>query len=439
MYTYINIEKLKIIGELDARGDNTSVQELLDKHGASRSSVHRWTRPAMLQSLKALVKEGKGSGKRDSSSTTSTTDSKKRKRDTTDKLSRIKLGLQEFCKDNMNKPEEEQLAITSGLIRVKAHEIKADLLKTPNLLSKEEISGLNSFKGSKSWGCVMGNELGYLSAASAPKWSAKAKKNTTSYIEQHTSDDQTKAKKKRTEFTAQEKLAILNELENTNIEKKSEKKKAMTVEEICTKYSTSKSSLHRWKQMHRSGRLQQLAAANSGHATSKRVSSDKYQMIRMALNGIYLENENLPLDQKTVLTYDTLQSHAIAVKDSLLEKHNAAVSASQGKTGDGDQDEDVNSADMLSTDEVIALKNFKASHGWLRESAKKFHWHLDGDSGVKRSGSLADEPGIVHHPGIDQNAMEEVQDQMAIEAQGYEGEAAANQDGFPEPLEQIKI
>jgi len=58
---------------------------------------------------------------------------------------------------------------------------------------------------------------------------------------------------------------------------------------------------------------------------------------------------------------------------------------------------------------------------------------------VKRSGSLADEPGIVHHPGIDQNAMEEVQDQMAIEAQGYEGEAAANQDGFPEPLEQIKI
>ena len=290
----------------------------------------------------------------------------------------------------------------------------------------------------------MGNELGYLSAVSAPKWSAKAKMNTTSYIEQHTSGDQvTKAKKKRTEFTAQEKLSILNELEYTNIEKKSENKKAMTVEEICTKYSTSKSSLHRWKQMHRSGRLQQLAAANSGHATSKRVSSDKYHMIKVALNGIYLENENLPLDQKTVLTYDKLQSHAIAVKDSLLEKHNAAVSASQGKTGDEGQDEDVKSADMLSTDEVIALKNFKASHGWLRESAKKFHWQLDGDNGKRLSSVMAEEPGIVHHPGVDQNAMEEAQDQMAIEAQGYEGEAAANQDEmdipYPEPLEHIKI
>ncbi|KAL7432913.1 hypothetical protein ACHAXH_001923 [Discostella pseudostelligera] len=432
-------EKLQIISEVQTA---PSLQSVLDKYGVSKSSLHRWRQPDKLEQLHEMVKvvvgppdnnsmvdEDAGEEVEDSTTIThsnpnggnsnSSTENRDmyRKRIMNDKLRQIKLGLWEFCKDNMKRDENERLAITSSLIKLKAMQIKEDLLnrhyasQLADLLTDEEVSALKSFLASKSWACQMGNHLGYLSSGSSIQWSNQAKANTALFIEEH-SRNPPKPKKQRMEFTAEEKLAIVQELEETNVQNKALRRPAMTVEDICRKYDTSKSSVHRWQQQYRAGRLQELATSSSGYSTSKRVFTCKLNVVKQDLNSFYLENESAALDDKVAMTYTTLQARAIATKGSLLERHYAAVAAreqegsakQQQEDGEGvesnEQQEqhqqqeqalgnresvDVLAAedgsnsniDIMSEEEVTALVNFKASNSWIREVAKKFGWKLD--------------------------------------------------------------
>ena len=259
-------EKLQILSELDGPSP-PSVQSILVKYGVSKSSLHRWRQPDKIERLQEMVGGGKpGEDGQWEHTTLLASKDKLKKRDMNDRLHKIKMDLQTFCKENLARPENEQMAITSSLIQLKANEIKDDLLKRheaqessevamPSLLSEEEVTALKAFKGSKSWACLIGNQLGYLSSANpatgAPiVWSDVAKNNTALYLEQHSRKPH-KAKKQRQEFTAQEKLMILQELEDTNAKHKAGGTTPITVEQICQKYGTSKSSLHRWKQQYK--------------------------------------------------------------------------------------------------------------------------------------------------------------------------------------------
>ncbi|KAL7531785.1 hypothetical protein ACHAXR_004232 [Thalassiosira sp. AJA248-18] len=462
-------QKIEILSELDGPTP-PSVQSLLEKYGVSKSSLHRWRQPDKMERLQEMVGKGvgdNGEGGDNGGNILSNRD-KLKKRDMYDKLRRIKLGLQSFCKENLARGENEQMAITSSLIALKAIQIKDKLLKsheeevkkealwrlnrkdkeeeeegsttttapptTDNILTDEEVAALKAFKGSKSWACLIGNQLGYLSSTPAIQWSDAAKANTSTYLSQHARHPP-KPKKTRMEFTAHEKLMILRELEDTNAQIRVEgNAPPLTVDQICKKYHTSKSSLHRWKQQFRSGRLQELAEVGSGYCNAKRVFVDKLQVIKKELNDFVVENENAEVEKRVPVNYTTLQARAIMAKELILEQYHAAVvtavhlkheeqhdgeeekkegenqeggeveapaaptednSGSQeihvpAEEGNEGQQEENDGADngvsnsddnnyTLTKEEVQALENFKASNSWLRETAKKYGWKLDMD------------------------------------------------------------
>ena len=420
-------EKLSIISEISTM---PSVQSVLDKYGVSKSSLHRWRQPLKLERLHQMV-GGSGDGGVNDEDNDVDADGvgghvkptnpiafvienrdKLRKRDLHDKLRLIKLGLQDFCKENMKRAENERLAITSSLIQLKAMEIKDGLLIHGEIQDKDELAAIEAFKASKSWACLQGNQLGYMSACGFIKWSDEHKSNTARYLETN-SRKPSKKRKDRLEFTAEKKLAILQELEDINAHNKEQNKPAVTVEQICVKYATSKSSLHRWKQQYRSGRLQHLATTSSGHANSKRISTDKLHLIKRALNEFYVENENASPDRKIAINYSVLQAKAIEARDSMLKRHRMKPSqvedspnenegdgseggtdATPEKVGEngGEIEEDGNilgavGIDVMSKEEAHALESFKASSSWLRETAKKYGWRLDLD-GKSNDGAM---------------------------------------------------
>ncbi len=445
-------EKLLIISEIQAA---PSLQSVLDKYGVSKSSLHRWRQPEKMEQLQEMVngvgpdvvmvdeendvKGGDTTHSNPSVSSSSSVENKDmyRKRVMNDKLRQIKLGLWEFCKNNMNRDENERLAITSSLIKHKAMQIKEDLLSrhyasqsTEDFLSDEEVAALKSFLASKSWACQIGNHLGYLSSGASIQWTDQAKANTAAYLEEH-SRDPPKPKKQRMEFTAEEKLAIVRELEETNVQNKAQRKPAITVEEMCRKYDTSKSSVHRWQQQYRSGRLQELATTTSGYSNSKRIFTCRLNVVKQDLNNFYLENENASLDNKIAMTFSTLQSRALATKESLLERHYATVAArgqeaiAKQEDGEGiesideqqhmqqqqpekevakeeiitteDENGSNSNIDVMCEEEVNALVNFKASNSWLREVAKKFGWKLD----LEKRDTLSRSTMVDHEEGME--------------------------------------
>lgn len=100
-----------------------------------------------------------------------------------DKQHKIKSGLEEFCSKNMLCDDNDRLAITSGLIQLKATEIKNVLLTRSGVVcTDDEHANLLAFKASKSWACVVGNQLGYLTNASV-NWSERNRVNTSACIE----------------------------------------------------------------------------------------------------------------------------------------------------------------------------------------------------------------------------------------------------------------
>jgi len=113
-----------------------------------------------------------------------------RKRTLNDKLlHKIKSGLEEFCSKNMLLCDDnDRLAITSGLIQLKATEIKNVLLTRSGVVcTDDEHANLLAFKASKSWACVVGNQLGYLTNASV-NWSERNRVNTSAYIEMNSNN-----------------------------------------------------------------------------------------------------------------------------------------------------------------------------------------------------------------------------------------------------------
>ncbi len=174
------------------------------------------------------------------------------------------IGLQDFCKENINRAKDERLAITLSLTQLKAAEIKEDLLSRGKIHDADELVAIGLFKASKSWACLLGNKFGYFLSGASINWSNVQKANTAMYLKAHLCTP-SRTKKNRMEFTAEEKLTILQELEETNAWNKMEYQPAMMVEKICRKYSISKLLWHCWKQQYRSGQLQQLATASSGY------------------------------------------------------------------------------------------------------------------------------------------------------------------------------
>jgi len=338
-------QKLEILAELDSE-QPPSIQALIQKWGVSKSSLHRWKQPAKRERLQEMVGGNQS----------------KLKRDMNDKFGKLKAELRRFCKDNATKPEDEQFEINSPFIQVKSREIRDNLLSRHSVepfLEEKEVDGLKHFQGSKSWACVTGNELGYLSAnrgANAIVWSEKAKANTATYLHQMRPPPPTK--KTRSEFTAQEKLNILKEMEA------SDDKPKLTVKQICQKYNTSKSSLHRWQQAYNSGKLQEAVESN-GMGNAKRIFRDKLNPIKAALHEFVKENESLPYDKQVPIVYSTLQHKALMKKDEMLAQHQVE--------------------NNLTADEVEALTNFKASNSWLRETSRRMGWQLafvDGQKGA---------------------------------------------------------
>jgi len=341
-------QKLQILAELDSE-QPPSIQALIQKWGVSKSSLHRWKQPAKRERLQEMVGVGGAQSKL--------------KRDMNDKYGKLKAELRRFCKVNATKPEAEQFEINSPFIQVKSREIRDDLMRRHNVepfLEEKEVDALKHFQGSKSWACVTGNELGYLSAnkgENAVLWSEKAKANTAAYL--HQMRPPPSAKKTRSEFTAQEKLNILKEMEANDPDKPN-----LTVKQICQKYNTSKSSLHRWQQAFRSGKLQEAVESN-GMANAKRIFRDKLNPIKAALHEFVKENESLPYDKQVPIIYSTLQHKALLKKDEMLAQHQVE--------------------NNLTADEVEALNNFKASNSWLRETSRRMGWQLafvDGQKGT---------------------------------------------------------
>ena len=339
-------QKLQILAELDSE-QPPSIQALIQKWGVSKSSLHRWKQPSKRERLQEMVGGTQS----------------KLKRDMNDKFGKLKGELRRFCKDNAIKPEAEQYEINSPFIQVKSREIRDDLTKRHDVqpfLEEKEVDALKNFQGSKSWACVTGNELGYLSSnkgVNSVVWSEKAKANTVAYL--HKMRPAPSAKKKRSEFTAEKKLNILKEMEV-----KDPDKPPLTVKQICIKYNTSKSSLHRWQQAYKTGKLQEAVESNGmGHA--KRIFRDKLNPIKASLHEFVKVNESLPYDKQVPIVYSILQHRALLKKDEMLAQHQAE--------------------NNLTADEVEALNNFKASNSWLRETSRRMGWQLafvDGQKGT---------------------------------------------------------
>lgn len=369
-------QKLEILAELDSE-QPPSIQALIQKWGVSKSSLHRWKQPAKRERLQEMVGGNQS----------------KLKRDMNDKFGKLKAELRRFCKDNATKPEDEQFEINSPFIQVKAREIRDSLLSRHSVepfLEEKEIDGLKHFQGSKSWACVTGNELGYLSAnkgANAIVWSEKAKANTVTYL--HQMRPPPPAKKSRSEFTAQEKLNILKEMEA------SADKPKLTVKQICQKYNTSKSSLHRWQQAYNSGKLQEAVESN-GMGNAKRIFRDKLNPIKAALHEFVKANESLPYEKQVPIIYATLQHKALLKKDEMLAQHQVE--------------------NNLTADEVEALTNFKASNSWLRETSRRMGWQLAFVDGQKGAPLIPE----YHH-----------QYESAV---AYDQQAAYVQNGHPHPV-----
>ena len=280
-----------------------------------------------------------------------------KKRDMSDRLGKVKLALRAFCEENLACAEDVRLAITSGLIQFKARQIKDELLKrhetAPELLSDEEVVALKAFKASKSWACLVGNQLGYLTAATVT-WTDVERENTERHLEQHCHRS-SKPKKQRMEFTAQEKLAILRIFEETQARPKEEGgKPPPTIDEFCKQHHTSKSSFHRWK--HQAERLRTLALDGSGRGAAKRVCVDRLSPIKAALRDFVEANAAAPPGVRVPLNYSALQARALAAREEVLARHRAAE-ARRATNGGGASAKVKVEGDAVNGGAAIGVKN----------------------------------------------------------------------------------
>ena len=407
---------------VDAAQPSYTIKQLREKFGVSKSSLHRWRQQK--DRLEIMVQtEGLGN----------------RKRDTKDPLEKIKIGLQKFYNDNLNKLPNEQMIITPPVVQAMACKIREELLAEydaivadaaaasavgenvdgqqhqeqqvqpqPNL-NEEELDAIRSFKITKTWASRVASSMGWFSqprrkptqqqqqqtqlqghqvthvdgsvgldntaavavdTVAAPDGATttvavdpmteeesnaeKANLNTLVFLSQSHPDYSTtnpKAKKTRKEFTATEKIAIIAEMDPQQTPN------PLNMAEICEKYSTSKSSVFRWKQQLRAGILTQMVN-EEGRGNFKRDVADKLGKVKMRLRDFIESNSCQPEETRIALTGAVLQAKAQEFRDELVAQHDADPSNSK-----------------LKEDEVEALRKFKASKGWARKAAARFGWH----------------------------------------------------------------
>lgn len=421
-------EKLRILKLMEGSRQSSSsvegsqpsytIKQLREKFGVSKSSLHRWRQQK--DRLEIMVQsEGLGN----------------RKRDTKDPLEKIKIGLQKFYNENLNKLPNEQMIITTPVVQAMACKIREELLAEydaivadaaaasavgenvdgqqqqeqqvqpqPNL-NEEELDAIRSFKITKSWASRVSSSMGWFSqprrkptqqqqqqqqvqlqehqvthvdgsvgldntaadaVAAATTTVAvdamteeesnaeKAKLNTLAFLSQSHPDYSTinpKSKKTRKEFTATEKIAIIAEMDPQQTAH------PLNMAEICEKYSTSKSSVFRWKQQLRAGILTQMVN-EEGRGNFKRDVADKLGKVKIRLRDFIESNSCQPEETRIALTGAVLQAKAQEFRDELVAQHDADPSNSK-----------------LKEDEVEALRKFKASKGWARKAAARFGWH----------------------------------------------------------------
>jgi transposase-like protein len=412
-----------------------------------------------------------------------------KKRDKCDVLLPLKRAIQEFIDHNATLPPEEQYAIRSAFLSVKSKELRNELVQAVEgrneeierwrsehfdqhqqkdelggiaedvdnfdtsscpqpLMTPAELKALQAFKGSKSWSCQIASQLGLLTTA----WSEAAEANSRKYLEDAASAstgalagaaDVKRQKKARTEFTAQDKVRILKEVDATNTKRMNAGQQVLTVEEICDIYGTSKSSLHRWRQQHKSGDLE--AALEEGCKDAKRIFKDRLSVVKSILAQFVAEHGKIG--------FLMLQQKALEIRDELLYAYESKLSGAEGGVGAGSAVEEsavtaddvadaaesvpppdavavkpqnqeagdpvgettdvpVNqvegapvedpsrnkdhnpvtytntlyiTASRLSVEEYQALRNFKCSSSWLREVAKRYGWALDSADDAKLS------------------------------------------------------
>lgn len=456
-------EKLSILSELDEPNPPT-LKELTAKYGLSKSSFHRWRQPGFKQRLLQMTSGGRGfnavhpavsaDGTPSHASTLPHTEEQQqqqpplpsllykgdKKRDMSKGLIPLKRALQNFITMNATTPPEDQYAIRSAFLQVKARELRNELVTNAMtrqeeiaqwkekysgvyfpaagtevcpepLLTETELNSLKSFKGSKSWACHVASQLGLLNTP----WSEAAEANSRKYMEEAQKASSgpllgaasvKKPKKARTEFTTLDKMRILREIDETNSERKQNGQQIWSVEEICEHYGTSKSSLHRWKQQRRSG---QLDSSLQDGVNVKRIFKDRLVIIKRALidyveekkeGGVtpimYLELQNLALTlrDQLLLNYELANGLPVGgVVESTVEDANATegvdgVTATENTNKEASPMDDTakDIGEILDTkpsatidkDEYQTLRVFKASNSWIRELAKKHNFPMDG-------------------------------------------------------------
>lgn len=198
----------------------------------------------------------------------------------------------------------------------------------------------------------------------------KAKLNTLAFLSKTHPDYSTtspKVKKSRKEFTAQEKLNILKEMDPEQT------CTPLVMSEICEKYSTSKSSVFRWKQQYRAGTLTQMIN-EEGRGSFKRDVNDKLGKVKMRLKRYIEDNRAQPPETRELLSSGVLQGKAQQFRDELLAQHDLDPSKSD-----------------LKDDEIDALRRFKASKGWARKAAARYGWSETEDPNYSAEAALRSE------------------------------------------------
>ena len=392
-----------------------TAKQIREKFNVSKSSLHRWKQQK--SRLQTLVNQGSGMGDR--------------KRDTRDLTLKLKFGLKKFAEENATKDATEMLAITTPVIMAKAVLIQEDLIKgyeeaigaelvggesnksgRNKPLTEEEYNAIKEFKVTKGWAGRVGSSMGLLSCprvrrqkkkekstvlpnddankaeiapaeamgwgeTSTPQTTEQAKKNTENFLFQFNPNDGiSKPKKDRREFTAIDKLQILEEMDD----------KKLKMEEVCAKWNTSKSSVFRWKIQRKNGQLNTMINDEKG-GHSKRVVEDRLLKIKLELKMFVDVNAALPVNDQVSINSTILQMKASEARDQLLLQHMSLPSG------------------LLTNDEVIALQNFKASKGWARKVADRYGWKIANrrDDGLIDVGTslLAERPNLTNNTGVD--------------------------------------
>ncbi|KAL7496351.1 hypothetical protein ACHAWT_004589 [Skeletonema menzelii] len=202
----------------------------------------------------------------------------------------------------------------------------------------------------------------------------KAKLNTIAFLSKTHPDysaTNPKAKKSRKEFSAVEKLAILKEMDPEQTAN------PLLMAEICEKYSTSKSSVFRWKQQYRAGTLTQMID-EEGRGGFKRDVVDKLGKVKMRLKKYIEDNRAQPPETREALSSGLLQGKAQQFRDELLAQHDLDPSKSD-----------------LKDDEIDALKKFKASKGWARKAAARYGWTETEDPNYSVEAAMRTEAAVL--------------------------------------------